>query len=366
MKGVKFGGLHSCDEWGLILSEKELKSPDTKTYTVELEGGNGVLDFTEFFGAVKYENRKLTFKFIKPQIVPDGFLTLYSLVQDTLHGKKMQVILDDDPAYFYYGRVSVNEWKSNKGIGEIVIEVDAEPYKYKKDLTRQLVNLSGRNLIDNYNIETLVQGGTTLERLEIGIRARVAVAGTYKFSVIKVAPSAVLVGQKITASFIAAASADNEPMVQMGYQDPVNGLQSMARSGITGTKDSISMTVTEEMAAKYKYVVLYLYSNLTGTAVVGDYVNYTNLQVEIGEKSDYEAYDSGESVVKINAANSRMPTVPIVIASKGGTIATETYTKAIETEQSYEIPEMELKQGDNELTVSGTGLVLISYQEGRL
>lgn len=129
MKGVKFNGFHSYDEWGLILSEKELKSPDIKTYTVELEGSNGVLDFTEFFGAVKYENRKLTFKFIKPQIEPNGFLTLYSLVQETLHGKKMPVILDDDPAYFYYGRVSINDWKSNKGIGEIVIEVDAEPFK---------------------------------------------------------------------------------------------------------------------------------------------------------------------------------------------------------------------------------------------
>lgn len=129
MKGVKFGGLHSYDEWGLILTEKELKSPDIKTYTVELEGSNGVLDFTDFFGAVKYENRQLTFKFIIPKVEAQGFLYLYSLVQETLHGKKMQVILDDDPAWFYYGRVSVNEWKSNKSIGEIVIEVDAEPFK---------------------------------------------------------------------------------------------------------------------------------------------------------------------------------------------------------------------------------------------
>ena len=78
MKGVKFGGLHSYYEWGLILTEKELKSPDIKTYTVEIEGVNGVLDYTDFFGAVKYENRHLTFKFIKTNIVPDGFLSLYS------------------------------------------------------------------------------------------------------------------------------------------------------------------------------------------------------------------------------------------------------------------------------------------------
>lgn len=143
MKGVKFDGLHSYDEWGLILTEKELKSPDIKTHTVEIEGINGVLDYTDFFGAVKYENRQLTFKFIIPKVEAQGFLYLYSLVQDTLHGKKMQVILDDDPAYFYYGRVSINEWKSNKSIGEIVIEVDAEPFKQSISETSVARSVSG-------------------------------------------------------------------------------------------------------------------------------------------------------------------------------------------------------------------------------
>lgn len=46
-------------------------------------------------------------------------------------GKMLDIILDDDPAYFYRGRVTINEWKSNSNIGEIVIEVDAEPYKMK-------------------------------------------------------------------------------------------------------------------------------------------------------------------------------------------------------------------------------------------
>lgn len=131
MKGVKFDSLHSYTEWGLVLSEKEIKAPQPKIKTVDVEGADGQLDYTEYFGGVKYDNRQLTFKFSKANIVPDGFLALFSVVQNALHGKKMKVILDDDPAYFYYGRVTVNEWKSNKRIGEIVIEVDAEPYKLK-------------------------------------------------------------------------------------------------------------------------------------------------------------------------------------------------------------------------------------------
>lgn len=183
MKGVRFGGLHSYYEWGLILTEKELKSPNVKTYTVELEGSNGVIDFTEFFGAVKYDNRKLTFKFIKTNIVPDGFLSLYSLVQDTLHGRKMQVILDDDPAYFYYGRISINEWKSNKGIGEIVIEVDAEPYKQSttETVVSHAVSGSASILLDNDKMPVVPTITTTAEFLiDFGSYNEIHSAGTFQ------------------------------------------------------------------------------------------------------------------------------------------------------------------------------------------
>lgn len=131
MKGVTFGDKHSYYEWGLLLSGKEIQSPSPKSNIIEIEGGDGVLDLTDFFGDVKYSNRKLTFEFSKMDIVPDGFLALFSLVQNTIHGRKMKVTLDDDPANYYVGRVTINEWKSEKNLGQIVIEVDAEPYKYK-------------------------------------------------------------------------------------------------------------------------------------------------------------------------------------------------------------------------------------------
>lgn len=157
MKGVRFDGLHSYYEWGLILQEKTIESPKPKINTVEIEGADGVLDYTEFFGDVKFENRQLSFKFIKAQIILDGFLSLYSLVQDMIQGRKMQVVLDDDPAYFYLGRVSINEWKSNKNIGEIVIEVDAEPYKYKMAETTvtKIVDGTLAIMLDNSRMPTV-------------------------------------------------------------------------------------------------------------------------------------------------------------------------------------------------------------------
>ena len=129
MKGVKFGNYHSYYEWGLVLKEKEIQSPKPKVYQIEVEGGDGVIDMTDFFGNTKYDNRELSFVFYKPNALPDGFLALMSVIQEAIHGQKMQIVLDDDPSHFYIGRVSINKWKSKKRIGEIVIEVDAEPFK---------------------------------------------------------------------------------------------------------------------------------------------------------------------------------------------------------------------------------------------
>ena len=151
MKGVKFGDFHSYDEWGLILQKKEIGAPEPKTNQIEIEGGDGVLDLTDFFGEVKYKNRSLSFTFAKPEITQSAFLALYSVVQGAIHGKKMKVILDDDPNCFYYGRVTINKWKSDRNIGEIVIEVDAEPYKQEIGVSSFMQNVKSNATLSIIN-----------------------------------------------------------------------------------------------------------------------------------------------------------------------------------------------------------------------
>ena len=147
MKGVTFGSYHSFNSWGLILQSKEIKAPEPKINQIDIEGGDGVLDLTDYFGDVKYKNRSLSFQFAKPDITQASFLVLFSQVQNLLHGQKMQIILDDDPGNYYVGRVTINEWKSDKNLGNIVIEVDAEPYKYKLQETVVSRAVSGSSTI---------------------------------------------------------------------------------------------------------------------------------------------------------------------------------------------------------------------------
>jgi len=128
MKGIKFGNYHSFDDFNLILSQKIIGTPSPKTETIDIPGSDGVLDLTEFFGDVKYNNRPLTFEF--STIVPQSeFMEQFTKVQNALHGQKMQIVLDDDAEWFYTGRITVSEWKADKNVGKLTIDCDCEPYK---------------------------------------------------------------------------------------------------------------------------------------------------------------------------------------------------------------------------------------------
>lgn len=134
MNGVRFDTKHSHDDLDLILSSKIIGSPSVKTTTVDIPGADGVLDFTEFFGEPKYNNRTLTFEFRSIKAFSEQ-LAQDSSVKNALHGKKMKIILDDDPNHYFYGRVSVGNWENENNIGKVTITCDCEPYKRKQTVT---------------------------------------------------------------------------------------------------------------------------------------------------------------------------------------------------------------------------------------
>lgn len=134
MKGITFGNLHTYDDLNLILSKKEIGSPAVKTKKVDVEGADGELDLTEFFGEPKYENVRHKFEF--STIIPQAmFITQFSDIKNALHGKKLKIILDDEPGAYYVGRLFVSSFTDEKGIGKVTIEADCEPWKYKAALT---------------------------------------------------------------------------------------------------------------------------------------------------------------------------------------------------------------------------------------
>jgi len=142
MKGIRFDTFHSYLDFHLILKPKEMASPAVKVRKIDIEGADSSLDYTDYFGEPKFED--VTHKFDFSTTVPQSeFLSLYSRIKNALHGKKMRIVLDDDPLFYYLGRVSVLPFTTDRNIGLVSIECDCEPYKYKIKKTVVKVELIG-------------------------------------------------------------------------------------------------------------------------------------------------------------------------------------------------------------------------------
>lgn len=340
MKGVKFGNLHSFNDFGLILSSKEIGSPEPKIIQIDVEGGDGVLDFTEFAGETKFKNRTLTFHFSKPQVL-SNFMQLFSTVHNALHGKKMQIILDEDPGFFYVGRITVNEFKADANIGLITIECDCEPWKYKLNVTMEKILLYGKNLFDISNLE---QGGMG------------AIIGK-KFEELKGSATNRLRSKKIVyckPSQTYTVAVPDGYRFAFRYYDKDEKLISVL-GWKTGTVTIITPANTDGMS-------FYIAKSEEITITVDD-VSSLEIQVEEGTAvTEYESFLE-ETTVSVSISNLRKKVMPIIHASGKMNITFEGTTIAMNY-SSGRYASIEFNHGANDMIITGNGAVVFEFQEG--
>lgn len=129
MQTVTFGTKNSYDDFGLILTDKDIRFPEPKLEEVDVIGADGVIDLSEVLNDdIKYKTRKLQFTFT----VLKGNKYWASTVADVanyLHGKKLRIQMDFDPAYYYTGRCKINSFKTSKRLCTITIDAECEPYR---------------------------------------------------------------------------------------------------------------------------------------------------------------------------------------------------------------------------------------------
>lgn len=142
MKSVQFDEYDTYEDFGLILTSKKIGTPKVKSKKIRIEGADGELDYTDFFGEPKFENRELEFEFqIKAR--PTEFVKIHSEVLNALNGKQVRIVLEDDPDFYYVGRLTVSDLTPSGIKANINISCDCEPYKYKLEVTTVSQAVSG-------------------------------------------------------------------------------------------------------------------------------------------------------------------------------------------------------------------------------
>ena len=139
-------------DWHLVpMSRPLVNAPAMKTNIIDLPGADGQIDLsTVVSGKPVYSNRTGTWEFMvqngwKPNLEfpydTQSWVTMFSHIMNTLDGKVMSVILDDEmipdseiclyytPSWYYKGRIAINNWNTGDHYSTITLSYDLEPYK---------------------------------------------------------------------------------------------------------------------------------------------------------------------------------------------------------------------------------------------
>ena len=155
------------EKWGFFIVTKEIGTPEPKIYTVDIPGGDGVLDLTESLGSISYGMRPITVK-LRAIGEQNKWTSVFSEIQEALHGRRMQITFSDDAGYYYVGRVKVKGFHYDFDVCEIQLDMECSPYKYE-------VNAYGANwLWDPFDFlygviydNNITISGTTVVPLEV-------------------------------------------------------------------------------------------------------------------------------------------------------------------------------------------------------
>lgn len=132
-------------DWHLVpTSRPVIKIPEIKKYSQDIPGGNGELDFTtSLTGYPVYKNRTGSFEFMVMNRSIDTNLgdaygynnetntewrAIYSEISNTLHGKIVYLQSPEWKGWYFKGRLTVNDWKSDSAYSSIVLDYDLEPF----------------------------------------------------------------------------------------------------------------------------------------------------------------------------------------------------------------------------------------------
>lgn len=164
---ITLGDKNTWDDWGLVCKQRPFVAPPKpKTNFIDIPGSSVKLDFSEgLTGYPTYENRTGSFEFtISDQYISNRerlWISKYNEIQTYLNGRKLKMILEDDPDYFYEGRFTVDTYKPGSSASDsystITISYDVGPYKWAvRDSTNQLWEWDTFSFVDGVIISSAV------------------------------------------------------------------------------------------------------------------------------------------------------------------------------------------------------------------
>lgn len=130
---ITMGEVNTWTDWRLIPNKKPVVNPPKPKYRyVDAGGIDGKIDLSTVVGGrVQHDNRTGTWDFMCSGRY-ERWTTTYHKIMNAIHGRYLRVVLEDEPTYYYKGRISVSQWKNaSRLLSGVTFAYTLEPYKYE-------------------------------------------------------------------------------------------------------------------------------------------------------------------------------------------------------------------------------------------
>lgn len=150
-RGTDFGGIHSYRDLNLIQQIVEESPAEPKLNLIDIPGADGSKDMTtQPAGRVVYSDRIVRWTF---GLYPgENWATKRKQVSNALNGRRCKITLDENPYWYYDGRLAVREYIRDSILRQIVVEAICSPYLFKQRdtvVTRSISTTEARLQLTN-------------------------------------------------------------------------------------------------------------------------------------------------------------------------------------------------------------------------
>lgn len=339
MNTITFSDKNSFADFGLVLAQKEIGAAEAYTNYVEVPARDGLLDFTEAFGEVKYKKRKHTF--LLEYIGSDAdWLASISAFTNYVGGRRHKIFIEQD--YYWLGRCFVGATQSSKGIRTIEVQCDCYPYKYRLEETIKEIR---KNLFNFENCTTYFITNNN--------DGTFAMNSTNNYGTISVAGSPFKIGKTYTFSQYVeelqdSANSQLEYRVLMYYKDGDLITDSVVMSG-ANKRYSLELTPTKEVGSVDIMAISKDNDTTTATGVI------SSIRIE----------EQGITTI-LNDRKTVTPKITVIggepILSWADKKTGASFQNALPSDFNNKILDFKFYEGNNTFEVKG-GDIRLTYQE---
>ena len=123
---------HTLRNWGLAIGNNNcIGEPKQETFYLDVPGADGFLDYSEALtGRPVFKKRGIEIT-LGGQMARSRWQSFISTLRILLHGKRVRIVFDDFPGYYWEGRAEVTDFNRVREIGTFKLRIpQADPYGY--------------------------------------------------------------------------------------------------------------------------------------------------------------------------------------------------------------------------------------------